>query len=51
MPGNPLAFGGEARLPVAPAPILGQHTNGVLANVLGLSASELASLSKHGVIA
>ncbi len=50
MPGSPLSFRGEARLPVASAPILGQHTNEVLASVLGLSASELAGLSKHGVI-
>lgn len=31
-------------------PILGQHTQEVLRNVLGLGTAEINDLSKHGVI-
>lgn len=39
------------RGPVAPAPKLGQHTDEVLAEVLGLSAAEIARLHDQGVVA
>ena len=39
------------RVPVAPAPVLGQHTDEVLAEVLGLSAAELGALHDRRLIA
>ena len=36
--------------PVRPAPLLGQHTEAVLRQRLGLTASELTELRQHGVI-
>ena len=41
----------DARRPVAPAPKLGQHTDEVLAEVLGLSGGEIARLHDAGVVA
>ena len=37
MPGSPLDFSGAERLAPMPAPVLGQHTDEVLAEVLGLA--------------
>ena len=51
MPGSPVAFGGLARLPVSPAPVLGQHTDEVLADVLGRSSAEIAGLHADGLVA
>jgi 2-methylfumaryl-CoA isomerase len=41
----------DARRPVTPAPRLGQHTDEVLAEVLGLSSSEIAKLHDARVVA
>ena len=41
----------DARGPVTPAPRLGQHTDEVLAEVLGLSGGEIAKLHDAGVVA
>jgi len=41
----------DERRPVAPAPKLGQHTDQVLAEVLGLSGGEIARLHDKGVVA
>lgn len=41
----------DARGPVIPAPKLGQHTDEVLAEVLGLAGSEIARLHDAGVVA
>jgi 2-methylfumaryl-CoA isomerase len=41
----------DARRPVAPAPRLGQHTDEVLAEVLGLSGGEIARLHDVGIVA
>jgi len=41
----------DARAPVEPAPRLGQHTDEVLAEVLGLKASEIGRLHDAGVVA
>jgi 2-methylfumaryl-CoA isomerase len=41
----------DARGPAAPAPTLGQHTDEVLAEVLGLGAAEIARLHDQGVVA
>ncbi len=51
MPGSPLAFSGAERLAPARAPLLGEHTDEVLAGVLGLSDSEIGRLHDQGVIA
>lgn len=40
----------EKRGPVRPAPRLGEHTDEVLAEVLGLSAAEIARLHDQGVV-
>jgi len=49
-PGSPLAFSAAERLPPAPAPLLGQHTDEILAGVLGLSATEIGRLHDDGVV-
>ena len=51
MPGSPLDFSHAERLPPARAPILGEHTEEVLAGVLGLSDAEIGRLSDSGVVA
>jgi 2-methylfumaryl-CoA isomerase len=50
MPGSPLAFSDAERLPAAPAPTLGEHTDEVLAGVLGLSGHEIGQLHDRGVV-
>ncbi len=44
MPGLPLDFGAGPRHPTRPAPQLGEHTDMVLAQVLGLPAAEIGRL-------
>jgi 2-methylfumaryl-CoA isomerase len=51
MPGSPLAFGDFERVPVRRAPILGEHTDEVLAEVLGLTDAEIGRLHGDGVVA
>jgi 2-methylfumaryl-CoA isomerase len=51
MPGSPVDTSGADRLAARPAPGLGQHTDEVLAEVLGLSSGELGNLHDAGVIA
>ena len=51
MPGTPLAFSGADRLSPARAPQLGEHTDEVLADVLGLSEGEISRLHDQGVVA
>lgn len=51
MPGSPLAFGSSGRLPPRAAPRLGEHTDEVLGDVLGLSGAEIGRLHDDGVIA
>jgi 2-methylfumaryl-CoA isomerase len=41
----------DARGPVLPAPKLGQHTDEVLSEVLGMSGGEIAKLHDAGVVA
>jgi 2-methylfumaryl-CoA isomerase len=50
MPGSPLDFSAAERLPPAPAPRLGQHTDEILAGVLGLSGAEIGQLHDDGVV-
>ena len=51
MPGSPLSFGAVDRLPVRRAPLLGENTTEVLAEVLGLSDTEIGRLHYEGVVA
>ena len=51
MPGSPLDFTAVPRPPVRPAPLLGQHTDEILADLLGLSEREIARLHDAGIVA
>ena len=51
MPGSPLDFSAFARRPAQPAPLLGQHTEEVLAGVLGLGSGEIGRLIDQRVVA
>ncbi|HEU0128382.1 MAG TPA: CoA transferase [Pseudonocardiaceae bacterium] len=51
MPGSPLDFSATDRVRPAAAPQLGQHTDEILAGILGLSASEIGRLHDEGVVA
>jgi 2-methylfumaryl-CoA isomerase len=50
-PGAMASIPQDARGPVQPAPRLGQHTDEVLAGVLGMSGVEIARLHDQGVVA
>jgi 2-methylfumaryl-CoA isomerase len=50
-PGLPLDFSAAPRQPTRPAPRLGEHTDQVLAEVLGLSAAEIGRLHDSGIVA
>ena len=50
MPGTPLDFGGVPRLAPRPAPRLGEHTEEVLLELLGLSAAAFGELHDRGVV-
>jgi 2-methylfumaryl-CoA isomerase len=49
--GSPLSPVELGRVPVAPAPALGEHTDEVLAGILGLTAAEIGALHDRGVVA
>jgi 2-methylfumaryl-CoA isomerase len=51
MPGSPLVFSNAERRPPERAPQLGQHTDEVLAGVLGMSDAEIGRLHDRGVVA
>ena len=51
MPGSPLDFGALDRVPVRRAPLLGEHTDEILGDVLGLSETEIGRLHDGGVVA
>jgi 2-methylfumaryl-CoA isomerase len=51
MPGLPLDFSAEPRSPARPAPLLGEHTDIVLSEMLGLSSAEIGRLHDAGVVA
>ena len=51
MPGTPLSFPGLERQPVRRAPQLGEQTEEILAEVLGLGATEIGRLHDAGVVA
>ena len=49
--GSPVAFDGLLPQEPVPAPRLGQHTDEILADRLGLSESEIGALHDDGVVA
>jgi 2-methylfumaryl-CoA isomerase len=51
MPASPLDFSATDRVRPAAAPLLGQHTDEILAGILGLSAAEIGRLHDGGVVA
>lgn len=51
MPASPLSFGAVQRLEARRAPLLGEHTDEVLANVLGLSQGEIGRLHDRRIVA
>jgi len=50
-PGSPVAIDGRLPVEPEPAPVLGQHTDEILAEELGLSAAEIARLHDERVVA
>ncbi len=50
-PASPLDFSRIPRLPAAPAPRLGEHTDEILQDVLGLAAHEVGALHDAGIVA
>src|SRR5580704_12497273 len=50
-PGLPLDFSAAPRQPTRPAPRLGEHTDQVLTEVLGLPAGEIGRLHDAGIVA
>jgi 2-methylfumaryl-CoA isomerase len=51
MPGSPLRFAGVEAVPVRAAPRLGENTEEILAEVLGLGEAEIGRLHDVGVVA
>jgi 2-methylfumaryl-CoA isomerase len=51
MPGLPLDFSAAPREPTRPAPRLGEHTDQVLSELLGLPAAEITRLHETGIAA
>ena len=49
-PGSPLAFGAVDRVPVAPAPGMGEHTEEVLGELLGIADSGMERYRREGVL-
>ena len=50
-PASPLDFSRVSRVPVAPAPMLGQHTDEILLGILGLSEADVGILHDDGIVA
>ncbi len=50
MPGSPLNFSNAERVPVRRAPLLGEHTEAILAELAGLSTLEIGRLHDAGVV-
>ena len=51
MPGSPLEFRRHEREEIRPAPILGQHTDEILAEVLGFTGARIGELRDGGLVA
>lgn len=50
MPGTPLDFSAVPRVRVRRAPQLGEHTEAILAELLGLTTAEIGRLERDGVV-
>ncbi|MFN3642284.1 MAG: CoA transferase [Gemmobacter sp.] len=50
-PGSPVSFGAVPRVPPGPAPRLGEHSEAILADVLGLGSGAIGRLVDAGVVA
>jgi 2-methylfumaryl-CoA isomerase len=50
-PRSPLDFGLQGRVPVRRAPVLGEHTEQILADILGLSPYEIGDLHDRAIVA
>lgn len=48
---SPFEFAAEDRLPAMPAPQLGQHTDEILGDILGLSSMAIGKLHDKGIVA
>lgn len=51
VPGSPVISSVFPRLPATPAPLIGQHTEAVLADVLGMASGQIGALMDKGVVA
>jgi 2-methylfumaryl-CoA isomerase len=51
IPGAPAAFRASPRRAPLPAPLLGEHTDEILAEELGLSSAEIGALHDAGIVA
>jgi 2-methylfumaryl-CoA isomerase len=51
MPATPMNFSQIERVPAMPAPRLGEHTDEILLDVLGLSEREVGKLHDDGIVA
>ena len=51
MPGLPIEFGAFEREPPRRAPVLGEHTDEILAEIAGLSGAEIGRLHDAGIVA
>ena len=51
VPGSPIDFGVRERQIPDPAPILGEHTDGILSGILGMSDREIGVLRDKGIVA
>ncbi len=51
VPGVPMNFSAVDRHPARRAPMLGEHTDDILAETLGLSAAEIGKLHDQGIVA
>jgi len=51
MAGSPLHFSEHGRLPASRAPVLGEHTDEILSELLSLSETEIGRLHDDGVVA
>lgn len=50
-PGSPVSWSAHPRTPASPAPRLGQHTEEILADVVGLSSGQIGALMDARVVA
>ncbi len=50
MPGTPLDFSAVPRTPVRRAPLVGEHTEAVLTDLLGLSTAEIGRLERDRIV-